>query len=331
MPAAAILRPPAGAVARSGAGRRVARAILMVVAAVLGASVALAGGPIAPGELARLVLLDAVSAGGRLVAVGEQGTIALSDDEGKTWRRATTPGEDTLTAVRFVDAEHGWAVGHHGLIVHSDDGGLTWRAQAAPQPELTLLNVWFADRKHGIAVGAYGALLRTDDGGDSWQAQLIASGEDRHLNAIAGGVDGKVYIVGEGGLFYASHDGGRTWAARKTPYAGSLFGVLRSAARTVVVFGLRGHILRSADEGLSWQEIGSDGAATLLGGGSSGATAIALCGRGGMLLLSRDQGKTFKRQPMPVRKDCAAVLPLADRSALLVGQGGPLLIRLGNE
>src|SRR5437868_1957139 len=34
-----------------------------------------------------------------------------------------------LTAVTFVDADHGWAVGDRGVIWHTSDGGRTWKLQ----------------------------------------------------------------------------------------------------------------------------------------------------------------------------------------------------------
>ena len=45
------------------------------------------------------LLLDVTNAGERLVAVGERGHIIFSNDEGRTWRQATTPVLTTLTAV----------------------------------------------------------------------------------------------------------------------------------------------------------------------------------------------------------------------------------------
>ena len=39
----------------------------------------------------RLLLVDATHQGSRVVAVGDRGYIVLSDDNGKTWRRAKSP------------------------------------------------------------------------------------------------------------------------------------------------------------------------------------------------------------------------------------------------
>ena len=75
---------------------------------------------------ARATLLGVAPAGARLVAVGERGIVALSDDAGQTWRQGRVPVSVTLTAVRFIDARNGFAVGHGGVVLASTDGGETW-------------------------------------------------------------------------------------------------------------------------------------------------------------------------------------------------------------
>ena len=74
-------------------------------------------------------MLAITRAGARLVAVGERGSILLSDDSGVSWRQAKVPVSVTLTAVQFPNAKAGWAVGHLGVVLHSADGGETWAKQ----------------------------------------------------------------------------------------------------------------------------------------------------------------------------------------------------------
>lgn len=76
------------------------------------------------------LLLSSARAGDRLIAVGEFGHVALSDDNGKTWRQAkTVPTQSTLTSVVFIDANTGWAAGHDKTILTTTDGGETWTIQ----------------------------------------------------------------------------------------------------------------------------------------------------------------------------------------------------------
>ncbi|MBI3367277.1 MAG: glycosyl hydrolase, partial [Burkholderiales bacterium] len=86
--------------------------------------------PAVPSAKALMAATLAVArAGQRLVAVGERGTVLLSDDGGASWRQAPVPVQVTLTSVRFIDPRTGWAAGHGGVILRSDDGGQSWTKQ----------------------------------------------------------------------------------------------------------------------------------------------------------------------------------------------------------
>ena len=141
--------------------------------------------------------LAVTRAGQRLVAVGERGTVLLSDDHGMSWKQAPVPVQTTLTTVRFADDKTGWAAGHLGVILRSDDAGATWHkqldgiqaaalvlraAQAAGDEKAIasaqrlveegadkpFFDLEFIDAQRGFAVGAYGLMFATADGGKSW-------------------------------------------------------------------------------------------------------------------------------------------------------------------
>jgi photosystem II stability/assembly factor-like uncharacterized protein len=258
-----------------------------------------AKGPLAPATVKRLLLVDAARAGARIVAVGDEGWIVLSDDDGASWRRAAAPEGPLLTAVDFVDAQHGWAVGHDETILATADGGETWTKQfslpSAPGP---LLDVLFLDARHGIAVGAYGAYYETADGGGTWTARKIIA-EDRHLNGIVrlppdgAQAAARLMIVGEAGTILSSSDDGAHWASVASPYKGSLFGAVVASDGSVLAFGLRGKIFRSADGGATWTAVANASQATLMGGTRLADGSIVLAGAAGTVLASRDQGRTF--------------------------------------
>src|ERR1700687_821192 len=196
----------------------VAAARLWVASALGACARAAAGGaaspePIPPSTLQRLLLVDGTRLGARVVAVGDHGYIAYSDDDGASWRRAAAPAAPLLTALTFVDARHGWAVGHDALILATADGGESWTQQfSAPSEQRPLLSVAFLTPLSGIAVGAYGAYYETFDGGKSWNARKIIA-EDKHFNAIVKLDPARLLIFGEAGTILASNDAGKTWSA----------------------------------------------------------------------------------------------------------------------
>jgi photosystem II stability/assembly factor-like uncharacterized protein len=80
-------------------------------------------------KVAESLLQDIARVGDNLVAVGERGHVAYSEDNGKTWQQAEVPTRAMLNAVFFITPEQGWAVGHDGLVIHTGDGGKTWAIQ----------------------------------------------------------------------------------------------------------------------------------------------------------------------------------------------------------
>lgn len=244
-------------------------------------------------DRAHSALLTSVArAGKRLVAVGERGTVMLSDDDGFTWRQVSAPVSVMLTGVQFANDQTGWIVGHSGVVLKTTDGGRTWirqldgilvakllladarsRSQASPQMDLSrdvaeaerwitdgadkpLLALLTRSQDECLVVGAYGLALRTIDGGKTWQpwTSHMPNEKGGHLYGIAaqGNV---VYVAGEMGLVLRSDDGGATFMRQSTPYAGSYFGVAVQDAKTVLLIGLRGRAMVTGDGGISWGQV----------------------------------------------------------------------------
>jgi photosystem II stability/assembly factor-like uncharacterized protein len=274
-------------------------------------------------KAAKGLMIDVVHAGKRLVAVGDRGHILYSDDQGSTWTQAKVPTRQLLTAVYFVDDQHGWAVGHDAQILSSSDGGATWTQQYQDlKRESPLLDIWFKDASHGLAVGAYGALIETTDGGKTWEDV-----SDR-LDAIAQIKDAGLFIVGEQGSMFRSSDDGQTWEKLEGPYEGSLFGVISTAQpQTLLAYGLRGNLYRSTDFGSTWEQVELNAARGALEFGLSGATlledgAIVVVGNGGSVVVSHDDGQTFSVFNRPDRISLSAVTAAGNGNLILVGQGG---------
>ncbi|MNF42510.1 Ycf48-like protein precursor [compost metagenome] len=278
------------------------------------------------------LLLDVTRVGQRLVVVGDRGHILYSDDNAASWIQAKVPTRQMLSAVFFVDDQHGWAVGHDALILASNDGGATWVKQFEDlEREAPLLDVWFRDRNNGYAVGAYGALLETTDGGANWDdvSERLDNEDGYHLNAIVAVKDAGLFVVGELGGMFRSADWGQTWETLQGPYEGSLFGALGSSEPgSLLVYGLRGHLFRSTDFGDSWQQIElntpNNGPLEfgLADGNRLADGSIVVVGHGGSVLKSSDDGRSFGLLNRADRLSLAGVTALDNGNLILVGQGG---------
>lgn len=205
--------------------------------------------PALPATLAaKARLLDLAQVGSRLVAVGEQGVIVLSDD-GSNWRQVEkVPVSVMLTRLRFLDDKLGWAVGYDASILHTQDGGRSWVLQHRDPKARALFDVLFLDAQNGIAVGGYGSYYSTADGGKNWQLQNFPLTQvGQHFSRLLRLEDGTLFMAGERGMLARSADGGANWQMLQSPYVGSFFGALALGGNRVLAFGMRGNVFVTDD------------------------------------------------------------------------------------
>jgi photosystem II stability/assembly factor-like uncharacterized protein len=296
------------------------------------------------------VLIAVARAGQRLVAVGEGGVIVTSDDDGRTWTQAKVPVSVTLTAVTFVTPELGWAVGHSGVVLGTRDGGRTWlkqldglRLAELPAPDAAaekapaapgggasdpLLDVYFADPANGFAIGAFGTFLRTRDGGKTWERwqQHLPNPDGNHLYGIRP-VGESLYIVGERGSVYVSKDGGDSFAAVKTPFEGSFFGLAGGQDGVIIAFGLQGRAYASADAGQTWTGIDAGVSNAWTGATVLPDRRIVLVAQGGEVVTVNGSAGAFQ-SIAGKRAALSAVAPTSNGDVVAVGPRGVTLIAM---
>lgn len=235
------------------------------------------------------LMLDVVDTGKRLIAVGDRGHILASID-GQKWAQVSVPVRSALTAVRFVDAEHGWAVGHDAVVVATVDGGKTWQLQNfQPELEKPLLDIEFLDANTGFAVGGFGLVLRTEDGGGNWEPVSSPAFDTDELNlySITRLADGDLLVTGEQGRLVLSSDRGRTWKRLKSPVNSTLFGAVAVPGGGALVCGLRGkaYLTRDVRAG-AWRALDTGTSAAFYGCTALDRARIALVGDNGTIVIA---------------------------------------------
>ena len=237
-------------------------------------------------------VLDLSRADKRLVAVGQRGTILLSDDAGESWRQAASPVSVDLTGVNFVNASEGWAVGHDGVLLHSKDGGENWTLSLTAEKVVALLksyytekaasgdaelqavleqverdaelqrvpsffNVHFLSAQRGYVIGTAGLILETRDGGQTWVPLLdrVENPDIAHLYDIAG-TENDLWLAGELGYAAKLNTGTGRFEQVNTGYPGTYFTVSVQGSN-VLLGGLRGNIFATSDAGQNWKQIES--------------------------------------------------------------------------
>ncbi len=278
----------------------------------------------------QMMLLDATRAGKRIVTVGEQGVVLLSDDEGKTYRQArSVPVSATLSAVTFVDDKHGWVVGQWGVILATSDGGETWSKQrmdaAVDQP---LFSVLFTNDHDGIAVGLWSLMLQTHDGGKTWTRTTLpkppgGGKADRNLYHVFADGKNALYVSAEQGTVLKSTDGGANWDYLATGGKGSLWSGAATSDGRIVVGGLLGSLFQSSDGGATWQPLKAETKSSITNLVATGKGLIAV-GLDGLVLKQREDGAPLQVSQRPDRAALTATVIDAGGKPILFAREGVL-------
>jgi photosystem II stability/assembly factor-like uncharacterized protein len=276
----------------------------------------------------RSVLLGVARAGSRVVAVGERGIIAVSDDEGRSWRQIPSPVSVTLTAVRFADPRNGVIVGHGGVVLTTSDGGATWttrldgrrlatlalnaaRASGSPAglkqaqrlvdegPDKPLLDIALFDAARFVVVGAYGIVFATEDSGKTWSSWSDRLENPKGLHLYVARINGdQIFLAGEQGLIFRSSDRGASFKSMPSPYKGSWFAGEMSSSSDVVLAGLRGNAWRTTDAGASWTQISNPVPASITATAKAGDTLLFASQSGVVMKLQGDRLAPINSRPL---------------------------------
>ena len=324
-------RSPGKCGRRRGAPKTVAACLILLAGSAAAAQPVLRIEPAEQTPYAtQTAAMAATLAGDRIVAVGAQGSILLSDDAGRHFRQArAVPIAATLTAVSFPDPKHGWAVGNWGAILRTQDGGDTWQLQRSDlHADIPLFGVYFRNARQGWATGLWSLLLATDDGGATWRAikPPAEHGADRtglNFNAIFPAGASSLLIPAEQGKVVLSTDEGGTWKVIDTGYTGSFWSGLALHDGAILVGGLRGSIYRSSDGGLSWRRVPSEGRSSVTGFTQLADGSIAASALDGVMLRSTDDGLSFTATQRPDREELTSVISGDGRTLVFMSADGP--------
>jgi photosystem II stability/assembly factor-like uncharacterized protein len=249
--------------------------------------------------------------------------VLYSDDAGASWAQAQSPVRSDLTAVQFVDSQHGFAVGHDGVVLGTSDGGRQWsklldgrainaivlaqtersgnadllaeaRRNKQAGPDKPLLDLYFKNAREGFVVGAYNLILHTSNGGKTWQSWFDRTDNPRLLNLYGiRSQNGVLFVAGEGGLLMRLDADAERFKALNSPYNGSFFGLL-ATPDGLLAYGMRGHAFLTRDQGQHWRALETGLAASITAADLGADGRILLVDQGGRVASSSDGGQSFQ-------------------------------------
>ena len=154
------------------------------------------------------------------LAVGAYGLLLRTEDGGQSWEDATydvdNPDGFHYNALTEVRNSGLFMVGEMGTMYRSPDYGDSWETLT----DMPYDGSWFGVAGTGeaggvLAWGLRGNMFRSNDFGDTWQQVELMNPNNGELEStLAGGQlmdDGRVVVVGVGGVVASSTDRGRSF------------------------------------------------------------------------------------------------------------------------
>jgi photosystem II stability/assembly factor-like uncharacterized protein len=310
---------------------------------------------------------NVVTAGNRMVAVGERGRILLSDNAGQSWRQAPVPVSVNLVTARFATPSLGWAAGQMGVILKTQDAGESWklvlngfqaanlmlaeaRAAAPGKPAAAddgtaqtplqaaqllvsfgacnpILSLVDLSPSHILAFGAFGLALESLDGGETWRGIGTRVQNPQGLHIYGALRTGDALLAAGEGGLLLRGAPDGPLAAGTSPYQGSLFGLVSLAADNVIAFGLQGTLLQSTDLGATWRSLPPVSANAVLCGQVLQGGRVVFGDASGNMLLSKNQGVNFSAIPGTLPVTALGQAP--DGALVLASPAGLRRVMLG--
>jgi photosystem II stability/assembly factor-like uncharacterized protein len=271
------------------------------------------------------------------VAVGEQGQVIFSEDDGDNWTQAKVPVRVNLTSIHFSTPLKGWVAGHDSVVLNSEDGGKTWQTQidgakavkivlAAAKKAVKRLEAKSAEGGEDIAYQLDMAMYRLEEA-----QRDIELGPSKPLMDIWFKNDLEGFAVGGFGYFFYTSDGGITWEDHASkvdnPDFLHLYAVNGVAGGAMFIAGEEGNIFRSKDGGATWDHLESPYTGGLFGiFGNDVEGQVYVYGLKGNTFRSNDFGNTWQRVEHNVGASLYGGLSLPDKRLVFVGQNGTVLI-----
>jgi photosystem II stability/assembly factor-like uncharacterized protein len=278
--------------------------------------------------------------GSRIIAVGEGGLIAYSDDAGKEWTQAEVPVSNTLTSLHFTDKNQGWVVGHGGVILHTKNGGITWEKQFDGNQANKLILIQINQQLNSLkqAYEAADELEQEDLLFEIENAEYALSDAefDTEMGAANPLLDvwfeneNKGYVVGAYGFFFATNNGGKSWqfiAGRMDNIDRyHLNAIQKIKGGAILIAGEAGTLFTSNDRGETWETLYGPYQGSYFGiQNTKNKNEVLVYGLRGNVYKSNDNGQSWEKIETPVSTSLAGSTLSDDGTITLVGFSGTVL------
>lgn len=242
--------------------------------------------------LFELEMIDANS-----IIVASSCAARRTDDGGKTFRRLPYTSNErgcarSLQAISFPTADVGYLLPNQGGLLRTTDGGRSFSQRPLPGGSGIPNALMFRSANDGLLATSEGDIFRTANGGSSWTREFDGGRELRGVLFT----NTQAVVVGDGGTFLISEDGGDTWTQPSAdpgappPPDDNFYGVSCGSATVCLADGRT--VYRTADGGRSFTDTGVASASE---SDFASATRAVTVGFQGEIHVSDDGGASFSQ------------------------------------
>lgn len=180
--------------------------------------------------------------------IGAYGMIFRTTDGGESWRdwsdQVANPSGYHLNGITDVTGGGLVIVGEAGLILVSTDNGDTWEAQESPYTGSLFGVIGTGNVNEILTYGLRGNIFLSTDLGRSWSTITNEAGATLNGGTIA--EDGRIVLVGNGGVVLSSTDGGESFRSYFRTDREGLMTVLPVAENRLLLLGESGVVTADA-------------------------------------------------------------------------------------
>jgi photosystem II stability/assembly factor-like uncharacterized protein len=191
-----------------------------------------------------------ISSDGLVWAVGNQGRVLVSEDEGITWAHRNISGRQELETVRTShNGKKVWVRSEMGILYSSIDTGLTWQTLKLPEnvgQDFFVTN----NGKHLFAVGQKFAY--SHDSGATWGVSDLPLIVPEGIDGVRSDSSGKLVMAAGDGIVFLSENGGASLSSIRIGIHPT-HSACANNCREIWFSGFKGGIVKSNDAGKSWR------------------------------------------------------------------------------